>query len=836
MLGMFWVEKRKVVVPRQLPGHPLKHRAIPSGAAPPIRPVINRRFQATIISVLLATIFWGILSVASAAPAGLKILHGHVPAVVEQLQPKGTLASTNRLHLAIGLPLRNTNELDDFLARVYDPVSTNFHQYLTPVQFTEQFGPADMDYASVKEFAKQNHLTIEATYQNKLLLDVSGSVEDIERAFHVTMHVYQHPTEARDFYAPDTEPSVSAELPIADISGLNNYVRPHPKSVARSAGIQNNVASGSGSGPGGAYMGNDFRAAYLPGVSLTGAGQAVGLLEFDGYYSRDISRYEASAGLPAVPLQTVLLNGFNGKPTTGPNSGDSEVSLDIELAISMAPGLSRVVVFEGGPNGNPNDILNRMAASNQVLQLSCSWGWGGGPSSTTDNIFKEMAAQGQSFFCASGDNDAYTSGSSSVNGVDNPSLENAPSSSPYLTSVGGTTLSTTGPGGSWSSETVWNWGLDDHSYVGSGGGISSYYAIPSWQANVNMTANGGSTANRNVPDVAMIADNVYADYGDGSGAALGGTSCATPLWAALTALMNEQSLAGGGAAVGFINPAIYAIGQGADYGGSFHDISTGNNTWKSSPNDFYAVGGYDLCTGWGTPNGQALINAVTGLPDSLGVPPTIGSSPVSNALITNVWQLSLARTFPRLRDTGTAFITFSNDSSFAGYGLSTHSAGMFTLSGTWAVGASGKVTGTFSESPLSDSGSITGKANTKEVLLSLAGSDGTYKLNGKPVSTGDLPDFSGSWDIILRAPHTNIVSSISVTSTNGYPGLFEIAGPGLSGEAIETTKGGLTMYIDSASLGDTATLAGKFNAVSQAANLSGKDENNGGVRLKLTRP
>jgi subtilase family serine protease len=186
-----------------------------------------------------------------------------------------------------------------------------------------------------------------------------------------------------------------------------------------------------------------------------------------------------------------------------------------------------------------------MAASNQIKQLSCSWGWGGGPSTTTDNIFKEMATQGQSFFVAVGDSDAFTVGSSSVNGVDNTSLDNAPSSCPYITVVGGTTLSTTGPGGSWSSETTWNWGLDDGSYVGTSGGVSSYYSIPTWQAGISMSANGGSTTHRNIPDVALTADNVYVAYGDGSSATFGGTSCATPLWAALVALMNQQAASTG---------------------------------------------------------------------------------------------------------------------------------------------------------------------------------------------------------------------------------------------------------------------------------------------------
>ena len=134
-----------------------------------------------------------------------------------------------------------------------------------------------------------------------------------------------------------------------------------------------------------------------------------------------------------------------------------------------------------------------------------------------------------------GDSDAFTTGATSVNGVDNTSLKNVPSSSPYITEVGGTTLTTTVPGGPWSGETVWNWGLDQGSYVGSSGGISSYYSIPSWQTGISMTANGGSTTYRNIPDVSLTADNVYEIYGKGSTQTTGGTSCAAPLWAALTA-------------------------------------------------------------------------------------------------------------------------------------------------------------------------------------------------------------------------------------------------------------------------------------------------------------
>jgi subtilase family serine protease len=565
---------------------------------------------------ILVTILVCTASQASVVGRRTKTLHGHVPKVVAQLPATGSLPATNHLNLAIGLGLRDENGLDEFIAQLYDPSSPNYQKYLTPEQFTQKFGPTAADYEAVIAFARQSNMRVTARHANRLLLDVEASVADVQRAFQITLRTYHHPTEGREFYSPDAEPTVDAQLPLLDVSGLNNYILPHPKSLrSSSAAGEENAIPRSGSAAGGAYVGKDFRAAYVPGVTLTGTGQIVGLLEFDGLYANDITAFETAAGLPSVPVQTILIDGYNGTPTRGLNSGNPEVSLDIEMAIAMAPGLDKVIVFEAGPNGLENDILNRMASSNQVKQLSCSWGWGGGPSATTDNIFKQMAAQGQSFFDASGDTDAFTAGQ-----VDDTSQGFAPSSCPFITLVGGTTLTTTSSSGAWSSETVWNAGGGE----GSSGGISSYYSIPSWQMGISMAANGGSTTQRNIPDVAMVADHIYVYYGNGKSGSFVGTSASAPLWAGLTALINQQAASKGKAAIGFINPAIYSLGKSASYSSAFHDITTGNSTWSSSPNNFYAVPGYDLCTGWGTPAGQSLINALAGPPDSLGISPSTG--------------------------------------------------------------------------------------------------------------------------------------------------------------------------------------------------------------------
>jgi uncharacterized repeat protein (TIGR01451 family) len=520
------------------------------------------------------------------------------------LPPVSQLSGSTNLHLAIGLPLRNKEELNNLLQQIYNPASPDYRRYLTPEQFTERFGPTEQDYQTLIAFAQANGLTVSGTHPNRVVLDVEGAVTDIEKAFHVKMRVYNHPTKARTFYAPDVEPSLDLAVTVLRISGLDNYTLPHPMVHQVAVDRVKNATPKSGSGPSGSYMGKDFRAAYAPGVTLTGSGQMVGLVEFDGYYANDITAYEATNGLSNVTLKNVLLDGFNGTPTTGPNSGNAEVALDIEMAISMAPGLSKVIVYEAGPNGTPNDVLSQMVSDNQAKQLSCSWGWGGGPDATADQLFQQMAAQGQSFFSASGDSDAFVGDTSSQ----------FPSDDPYITLVGGTTLTTTGAGGSYVSETVWNSGFvrSAMSYLGSSGGISTVYSIPIWQQAISMAANQGSTTMRNVPDVAMVADNVSIMADNGQQETVVGTSCATPLWAGFVALANQQAVANGQSTVGLINSAIYAIGKGANYTTDLHDITTGNNEWSASSTEFTAVTGYDLCTGWGTPTGTNLIKALTG--------------------------------------------------------------------------------------------------------------------------------------------------------------------------------------------------------------------------------
>jgi len=559
--------------------------------------MLNFRRLWVVIGLGIA-LFFG--TIRSSLAAGRQFLHGHIPEAVSRLQPMGRLPGTNRLSLAIGLPLRNPQALDELVRQIYDPSSPNYHQYLTPEQFAEKFGPTEQDYQAAVDFVKSSGLMVAGTHPNRVVLDVEGSASNVEQAFHITLRTFRHPTEARVFFAPDTEPSVPTNLSVVTVEGLSDFGLPKPL-LHKIDPLK--IRPLGGSGPSGYYAGNDFRNAYVPGTTLTGAGQSVGLLEFSAYYKVDITNYENTIGLANyVPLTNVVVG--SRAPGTANNG---EVALDIELAIAMAPGLSRVIVYE--IKSGPSSILSRMANDNLARQLSCSWTWSGGPSTTVDSIFQQMAAQGQSFFQASGDDDAYTG----TQILDNSSQATAPVDSTNLTCVGGTTLTMNGTGVSWSSETVWNWNNSGQPNVGSGGGISAHYTIPYWQTNVSMAANSGSTTFRNIPDVALTADSVYVAYNNGSSDAFGGTSCAAPLWAGFCALVNQQSVATSGTAVGFLNPALYAIANSTNYNTCFHDVTTGNNTGANTAGLFNAVAGYDLCTGLGTPNGTNLINALAPL-------------------------------------------------------------------------------------------------------------------------------------------------------------------------------------------------------------------------------
>jgi len=486
---------------------------------------------------------------------------------------------------------------------------------MTPDQFTASFGPTVQDYQTVSNFAVANSLTIVSSTPTRQLLTVQGTVSSIERAFGIHLLTYQHPTEARQFFAPDVGPTIDPTISILDIAGLTDYPKAY-RMHAEPQLVSPNWPAGwpnfGGSGPDGSIGGNDFHVAYAKDSPQFGTGQVVGLLEFDGYdYAITASYLWQTMGVSKpVPQVDVYLDNFNGVP--GPN--ESEVEGDIEVASAMATNLSNITVFEGNPSDATQsviDILHAMVQSNQIHQFSSSWSlYGISSQLTCDQYLEQMAVQGQSFFQASGDSNAYTSAS-----------EAYPPFSPYVTSVGGTTLYMANGGQYYGSETAWNFLNEGNEGVnfsvdGTSGGYNTAYTIPWWQTGAATSANQGSTAYRMIPDVSAVADAIFLKTGtQTNGAYFWGTSFAAPVWASYTALANEWAHTNGLPTVGFLNPALYNLGFGQpanfQYSDCMRDITTGNNEWSGSPYQYSAVAGYDLCTGWGTPHGTNLMEYLT---------------------------------------------------------------------------------------------------------------------------------------------------------------------------------------------------------------------------------
>lgn len=740
-------------------------------------------------SVIAACLLYSTLLCHSQAT--LQTLHGHVRATIlrGQAAPAGLMSASQRMNLSIVLPLRNQADLTSLLGRIYDPSSADYHKFLTASQFADQFAPTAADYQAVVTYAQANGFTVGAAPANRLVVPITGTVAQVQKAFNVRMALYHHPTENRLFYSPDREPSVNLSVPIAHIAGLDNYSTPKPM-FHRSPQPDNQVHYvTAGSGPGGAFLASDMRYAYYGTGSLDGTGQTIALLEFDGYNQSDVDLTFSSVGQSySVPVNNVLLDGATGAPASG---DDSEEVLDIVQAIGMAPNLSQVRVYIGG---NDVDILNAIASEDVAQEVSISWSWSPDDPATDDTFFEECAAQGQSVFVSSGDWGEF-----------DPYFDDFyPAEDQYVTAVGGTDLSTQGGGGPWASETAWN---------RSGGGVSpDGIPIPSWQAGVATSSNGGSTTLRNVPDVAAQADFVNYNCAMGVCAGdFGGTSFSAPRWAAFMALVNQQAVASGNPSVGFLNPAIYAIGEGSNYANDFHDITYGNNDARNNCCGwpyYNAVPGYDLVTGWGSPNGQSLIDDL--------VPPAPASFTLAPASTTlSVLHGRTVDIMISVKDVG----GFLGSVSLAATGLPTG------VIATWTANP----TATNSRLVLN----VPGTVPRGSYLITVNGTSGAVSASTSFVLEVGAPGFSiaPSPSSLSMYPGTSSSTTIQVTDYSGFKSAVNLAVvSGLpSGVTASwasnpaTTSAILTLTASDTAAANTdavVTIAGNFGATVETTTLA----------------
>jgi kumamolisin len=448
----------------------------------------------------------------------------------------------------------------------------------------------------------------------------------------------------------------------------------------------------------------------------------------------------------------------------GGDCDDTEQTLDMTQALGMAPGLSSLVMYVGSTDAA---IFNAMATASPLnAQLSSSWTWSPADPNTDNPYFEEFAAQGQNLFQAAGDNKKWTtSGTAS---------EIYPADDVYVTSVGGTDLETSSAAGPWASETAW---------ADSGGGISpNKFAIPKWQTTAAASCSSCSKTYRNGPDVSANANFTFyvcADQTTCTANEYGGTSFATPMWAGYLALINQQSVANTGKTLGFINPSLYTLGEGSSYDTDFHDITSGSNGYS-------ATTGYDLATGWGSPNGSALINALAPASSSPGY--SLSASPGSVSIVQG--------------GSGSSSIT---STVFGGFDSAV------TLS---ASGEPSGVTIGFSPASITGTGSSTMNIT---VLSSVATGTYTITVSGTYGSTTETATVSLTVTAPVAANFT-----ISVSPTSGS------LDQGQSGYAVVTTTvvGGFSSAIALSATGVPSGVTASFSPASIAAPGSGTSDFN----------
>jgi len=542
--------------------------------------------QRAVVLVLAMVAIMAATVVCQAEPQSL--LTRHTPDVVLNGQAPFVrpLPATQSIRFDIVMQVRDEAGLDSFVQDVSDPSSPNYRHFLTVDQFTQLFGPSRGDWDALSRFAIANGFTITGGSRDAMDLRLTGSVANVETAFHVRMGVYHDPVNKRDFYSLDREPTIDLPFQLRHISGLDNYWVPRRALARRQPGARS--AATTGSCPGASFCGSDMRAAYYEGTSLTGKGQLIGLLEFAGYDIADLKTYYKNAKQTrTAKIKGISVDGTPLKCLYSEGCDDTEQTIDMTQALGMAPGIPTLYVYVGSTG---SALLSAMSSDKPLpLNLSSSWYRWGTDFNGDDTYFEKMASQGQSFFEAAGDDGAW-------HGTDTW----WPMESQYVICVGGTDLDTQGPGEGWASETTWSFG---------GGGISpDDIPIASWQLlkGVITKKNEGSTKYRNGPDVSANSNFTFyvcADQTTCTENEYGGTSFAAPMWAGYLALTNEQAASNGDKPPGFINPTIYPLGLGKTYDTLFHDITVGSN-------GFPAVKGYDLATGWGSPNTDGLINAL----------------------------------------------------------------------------------------------------------------------------------------------------------------------------------------------------------------------------------
>jgi subtilase family serine protease len=620
------------------------------------------------LQILVALVAGGALAGAgaiSASASNSRAAVGAAQALPDGARLLGALPASNSLRLTIAMQPQDPAGLMQEAGAVSTPGSPQFRHYLTVSEFAQTYGATPAQIDAVSSALRAQGLTVGAPASNDLSLPISGTTAEVEHAFATPISQVKL-AGGRTAYANTVAPTLAPDIAqhVQDVVGLSNVTLEHAHPVMRPhgaraiPGVVSHVATGgpapscSGPGTGGGYTANTIASAYqfspLYAAGDLGAGQTVAVYELESYSPADIDAYQSCYGT-STPVVPVSVDGGG----TYAGGDDTEAALDIEQVIGLAP--QATIRVYTAPNGGagPYEAYSMIATDNIAKVVSSSWGLcepqvaadSYAYAKAEDNLFAEMATQGQGVFVASGDSGSAACAESDPTNQVLSIVD--PANAPYATGVGGTTLYTVSSGkvAPWSpgqplDEAVWNEGAPSGVADATGGGVSSIWGMPAYQLGaarglgvINAQSSGadcaaaspGSTYCREEPDVSADGDPYFAyavhitDSGGSRWAAIGGTSASTPLWAALMALTNAQASCRG-KTIGFANPSLYAL-AGVDYRAYFRDVALANPGTGAGDNDALGVNGglypvtagYDMATGLGAPVGSALASGLCSL-------------------------------------------------------------------------------------------------------------------------------------------------------------------------------------------------------------------------------
>jgi hypothetical protein len=556
--------------------------------------------------------------------------------------PEGSLPSSQLLSGEISLAPAHPAALNAFVGAVSTPGSPDYRHFLGTGQFAARFGATPQTLQAVRSWLAGTGLHVTGTDPDDLFVRFSGTAIAVASAFGVSVKRYRFG--AVHGFAAAGVPLVPASLvaQVRGIVGLSSLDVPRPQ-VETGNGPPSSGSTSSGGGPaaaphissvptacsaaqsaastGAGYTDTQVASVYgLDGLynqGLFGAGVTVALFELEPFSASDISAFESCYGI-STSVTPVLVNGGAGSGT-----GSGEAALDIEQVAALAP-QSQILVYEGPGQTQTDvyDVYQQIADENRAQVVSTSWGLceealGLSWIQQQSALFQQMASQGQSVLAAAGDSGAEDCYTDAVPNSSQPLVDD-PASQPDVTGVGATSMTSVSP----RTEVVWNDCQDQPSTCAAaagtgatGGGVSAAWAMPPWQRGsgvLSADSSGAPCGNssgycRQVPDLAATGDPRHGlpIYWNGGWLDVGGTSAAVVVWAAVAALLDEGVTGGG--RLGLLNPTLYAA---ASCPNSYNDVTSGNNDFDANPDGLYpATAGYDMASGWGSPDATGLLGA-----------------------------------------------------------------------------------------------------------------------------------------------------------------------------------------------------------------------------------